>query len=330
MYHGVIMRPEQYAAAALTGRLRTQKVATLQELQSALGCQGESTVFRKLKALSYLSSYSHAGKYYTLPEIAQFDDRGLWSWKKTIHFSQQRTLKRTIEHWVAASPSGYFEPELERGLQVTVRGTVLRLLHEGRIDREKVAGRYLYGSSDPATRLRQTTTRQNALQAGHEPPGPEVLHHEMKAAIVLFFSQLNEQQRRLYAGLESLKLGRGGDQKIADLLGVDPHTIAKGREALLKRDIAIERIRRAGGGRPPLEKKHRNPQIDRAGHGLRHRGRPDDRPQVDAQNDREDQRAIECRGDRGLPPDRRAFAQEDGLRAARQSQEKDHRLERAP
>src|SRR3989454_3927703 len=79
---------------------------------------------------------------------------------------------------------------------------------------------------------------------------------ELKAAIVLFSSMLDEKQRRLYAGLESLKLGYGGDQRIAEFIGMDPHTVAKGRRELLEQDLEIDRIRKAGGGRKRLEKKH--------------------------------------------------------------------------
>ena len=82
-----------------------------------------------------------------------------------------------------------------------------------------------------------------------------MLQHEIRAAILLFFSVLNEKQKRLFAGIESLRLGRGGDRQIAQWLGLHPQTIAQGREELLKRDLEIERVRRAGAGRPPLEKK---------------------------------------------------------------------------
>jgi hypothetical protein len=85
--------------------------------------------------------------------------------------------------------------------------------------------------------------------------GARVLPDELKAGIVLFFSLLDERQRRLYAGLESLKLGHGGDRKIADLLGLDPGTVAKGRQQLLTRDVELQRVRKRGGGREPLEKK---------------------------------------------------------------------------
>ena len=80
---------------------------------------------------------------------------------------------------------------------------------------------------------------------------------ELRAAIVLFFSLLDEQQRRLYAGLEALKTGRGGDGRIAELLGVDVGTVARGRRELLAQDVEADRVRRAGGGRPALEKKLR-------------------------------------------------------------------------
>lgn len=86
-------------------------------------------------------------------------------------------------------------------------------------------------------------------------PEPQAVAPEAKAAIVLFFSLLDEQQRRLYAGLQSLLLGHGGDQQIAALLGLDPHTVAKGRRQLLEQDVLVDRSRRSGGGRHPVEKK---------------------------------------------------------------------------
>jgi hypothetical protein len=83
----------------------------------------------------------------------------------------------------------------------------------------------------------------------------EVSPDEMKAAIILFYSLLDEQQRRLYAGLESMKLGHGGDSVLAEFLGLDPHTIARGRHQLLDQDVAVGRIRPRGAGQTPLKKK---------------------------------------------------------------------------
>ena len=71
----------------------------------------------------------------------------------------------------------------------------------------------------------------------------------------LFYSLLNEKQRRWYAGLESMKLGLGGDQRLSELLKLDAQTVARGRRELMDGDLDVERVRRIGGGRKPLEKK---------------------------------------------------------------------------
>ncbi|MGH9651776.1 MAG: hypothetical protein ACRD3I_15090, partial [Terriglobales bacterium] len=81
------------------------------------------------------------------------------------------------------------------------------------------------------------------------------LTDEAKGALLLFFSTLNEHQRRLYAGMESVRLGRGGDRWIAQITGLDVHTVSRGRRELLAQDLALDRIRGRGGGRPPVEKK---------------------------------------------------------------------------
>ena len=96
-----------------------------------------------------------------------------------------------------------------------------------------------------------------AQEAAAEGAEVEKVSDEVKAALVLFLSLLDEKQRRLYAGLEALRTGRGGDQQIAKLLGMHPQTVAKGRHELLQQDIDAERVRRPGGGRKPVEKKRR-------------------------------------------------------------------------
>ena len=78
---------------------------------------------------------------------------------------------------------------------------------------------------------------------------------EFREGLLTFLETLDEKQRRLYAGLEALKRGRGGDRHVATLLGIHPHTVARGRQELLTRDVVVERTRRVGAGRKRLEKK---------------------------------------------------------------------------
>jgi hypothetical protein len=81
------------------------------------------------------------------------------------------------------------------------------------------------------------------------------LSPELKAGIILFYSLLDERQRRLYAGLEAHKVGYGGDRKIAEFLGMDVHTVARGRREILAGEVERQRVRQTGGGRKRAEKK---------------------------------------------------------------------------
>ena len=85
---------------------------------------------------------------------------------------------------------------------------------------------------------------------------PDLAAEEAKAVVLLFISTLDERQRRLYAGLESLKLGHGGDHYIAELFGMDPHTVAHGRNELAEGNWDDRQLRAPGGGRISTKKKH--------------------------------------------------------------------------
>jgi hypothetical protein len=257
------MRTVQYDPQELVKLLRKRKIATMPELKAALETQVDSTVFRKLRELKYRTSYSHRGSYYTLDRIARFDARGLWSFRSVL-FSRYGTLVSTVEGFVDDSEAGYFVGELDNELGVGVKEPLLRLVRAGRIAREKVSGLYLYCSSNRARRKQQTRARKTEMAEQGEMRSIAVsamLLDELKAALVLFFSLLDEKQRRLYAGLESLKYGHGGDRRIAGLLGVDVSTVARGRGELLMRDVELERVRKPGAGRKPLEKKRQKSSL---------------------------------------------------------------------
>jgi len=249
------MRPIIFAADPLRRFLRKERIATLPQLKQVLGTDADITVFRKLKELAYHTSYSHRGSFYTLDEIAAFDHRGLWSCDE-VWFSRLGTLKATAEAFVTQAPAGYFAAELDDLLHLPVKEPLLQLVRQGKLARQAVSGLYLYCAADQKQRQRQLLARQ-ALREQPAAGGIRPSHpaDEMRAAIILFASMLDEQQRRLYAGLESLQLGRGGDRQIATLLDLDPHTVAKGRRQLLAQEVEVDRVRRAGGGRKRTEKK---------------------------------------------------------------------------
>lgn len=250
------MRPATFAADSLRQFLLRSTTATLPDLKRALGTDVDLTVFRKLKELDSLTSYSHRGRYHALRQLAHFDADGLWSHDQ-VWFSRHGTLLATAEAFVNGSPQGYFAEELAQTLHVETQDVLRQLTQRQRISRALVAGLYLYTSTDPTTRQRQRLLRRSVqtVPTITDASKLEVSPDEVKASIMLFFSLLDERQRRLYTGLESLKLGRGGDTILADFLGLDPHTVARGRQQLLDQEVETGRVRKPGGGRKRVEKK---------------------------------------------------------------------------
>jgi hypothetical protein len=250
------MRPSSFAASTIRQFLVRNQIAELRELKQALGTSVDITVFRKLRQLDYLSSYSHRGRYYTLREVAHFDVNGLWSCQ-SVWFSRYGTLLTTAEAFVNQAAKGYFAEELAQTLHVEVHDVLLQLVRQRRVTRRQVSGLYLYTSMTPDLRRQQLLARRTSqtVPIATDITSLEISPDELKTAIILFYSLLDEQQRRLYAGLESLKLGRGGDPQLAEFLGLDPHTVSRGRQELLDQNVAIGRVRRSGGGRKPVEKK---------------------------------------------------------------------------
>ena len=245
------MRPMQYETSSLESLFARQRIATLEELKRALGTDVYMTVLRKLRPLGYLCSYSHGGKFYTLEKLARFDAHGLFRVGSAC-FSQFGSLLDTATHWVTESPAGYYVAELNRALGVHTKDALRLLARHRRVVREEMAG-YLYCALDPQVRQAQLLQRRQPMAGA--PVAGEQLTEEAQAALLLFFSTLNEHQRRLYAGMESVRLGHGGDRWIAQITGLDVHTVSRGRRELLAHDLALERIRGRGAGRPRVEKK---------------------------------------------------------------------------
>jgi hypothetical protein len=242
------MRPVRFVLQPLLDLFRRLRALTMPEMKTALGTRVDMTVFRKLAAVDYLTSYSHRGGYYTLKSIPRFDAHGLWL-ARGAWFSRHGTLLRSAEAAVQESPAGYLASELDALLHVPVRDVLLALTREGRIDRHDFHGLYLYTAKDRLRRQAQRAARQALWARVDEEPD------QQRAAIVLFYSLLDERQRRLYAGLESLKQGHGGDRKLAAILGLDEETVARGRHELVEAGGQPDRVRQTGGGRPRAEKK---------------------------------------------------------------------------
>ena len=165
------------------------------------------TAFRKLQDLDARTSYSHRGGYYTLDELADFDARGLWSFAG-VRFSRAGTLVATAEAFVQHAEAGHFVDELDNLLHVGTQDALRKLAGDGKLTRHKLAGQFLYCAPDLAQQTHQLRARRLLMATpglGRPLPDADLMPEELRAAIVLFASLLDERQRRLFAGLEALK-----------------------------------------------------------------------------------------------------------------------------
>ena len=83
---------------------------------------------------------------------------------------------------------------------------------------------------------------------------------EAQAQAQSFFKTLSERDQRRFAAVEAKRLGRGGIEYIAGVLGCSTRTIGRGIDELerLPEDPAAGRVRRPGGGRKKELRPNRN------------------------------------------------------------------------
>lgn len=227
----------------------TKKVLSLTEIKKTIGSSSRITALRKCKRLEVVSSYSHAGSYYTLPNIPEYDQNGIWSCN-SIWFSSKKTLLETICCLIMKSEDGYFSHELDKLVHVRTGDALTKLFKNKRLERSRISTRYLYTwSSHTSAQLKKRKSKLSVkVVYGYE-------SKDRITSLKLFISILNEKQKRLFLGFESLKHGVGGDYAIAALTGVNRDTIRKGRKELEAENISAERVRGIGGGRKGLKKK---------------------------------------------------------------------------
>ena len=246
------MKTEKYSSAKVRSFLKKHKIANMKQLMKELGTPSRNTVILKLKELECVTSYSHNGTFYTLKELCSFNRNGTWSYDGVL-FSSAGTLVNTAMQFIEQSTNGMSVAELDGVLHVSTKLSLLNLFKDGKIYREKHGGVFVYFAKSKKTRKDQIIKR--SPRQGDIFSNSDAMPNDVKAAIILFFGLLDEHQRRLFVGLESIKIGKGGDAKIATIFGVDPHTVARGKKELIDRDLDMQKIRRKGGGRKSIEKK---------------------------------------------------------------------------
>ena len=157
------MLPPDASENALRSFFRKHSIAEISELFHLLETRSRMSVFWRLKAIGYRSSFNHAGRYYTLVDVPRFDQWGLW-FHRNVGFSRTGTLKATVVELVEGSTTGMTPKELLALLKLPLANTLYNTLHElrqgARIRRQALAGYHIYLSADPGRADEQLLKRR--------------------------------------------------------------------------------------------------------------------------------------------------------------------------
>jgi hypothetical protein len=205
------MLDKNASAKALKRQFRRFCLVDLNALYETLKTRSRMSVFRRLLQLGYLTSFTHRGRYYTMSDIPQFDQYGLW-FHQGVGFSRVGTLKNTIVELIENSVAGLTHRELELLVRIRVHNSLLALVRDKRIGREGVEGAFLYVSSDPDQAEQQIVRRQKQLADVCEHPFGlpastiiEVLVEALQAGVVPVLVARQLTARGVSVSIEQVK-----------------------------------------------------------------------------------------------------------------------------
>ena len=139
---------------------REFKVLTLKQVALKHECSIR-TVQRKSARLPVLRSYNKNSRYYTLSDIPDFNNNGIWRYRD-IFFSVNGNLWKTVKNLILASERGLNGNEIGEIVNLSPRSFMHHFREMGCVFREKHEGVYVYFSDDPATYSEQCSKRVHA------------------------------------------------------------------------------------------------------------------------------------------------------------------------
>ena len=152
---------------------RRRMILTLAEVAELIH-SSIHTARRRLKEWRALNSYNQNGRYYTLPDVPEFDSNGLWQ-RRGVFFSRYGNLKQTVVELVRRSQAGLDAGEMRSLLGIEPRSFLSVFARHPQIKREKTRGRFVYYCSDSAVYEKQRQSRWALNTKGRQPTAFEAV-----------------------------------------------------------------------------------------------------------------------------------------------------------
>jgi len=120
------------------------------------------TVLRHLKEIGYITSYNKNAKYYTLLEIAKFNETGIFN-HKGILFFRNGGIRELVIKEIESGEKGFTAEELNTKIGTRVSVQLHQFVRKNLIIRRKYSSFYVYYSIDESTQKKQVKNREKEL-----------------------------------------------------------------------------------------------------------------------------------------------------------------------
>ena len=216
------MRTPIFHLQHILDAFKRKKVLTKEELLKVTGCS-TMTAWRLLSQHGYYTSYNDNARHYTIAGIPQFDEHGLWNYRKA-RFSKWGSLTKTIIGLVQESPAGLTAEQLQQVLKLkNVKPHLTRLIEKKSLAREKMEGRFVYFSLPPASGRKQQKQREKETEQARSiqalPPLEQIV-----ALLVEIIRRPQNTPRQWARRLarQGVRMATGDIQAVLDHYQMDP------------------------------------------------------------------------------------------------------------
>lgn len=192
------MPSQNVADEQVRRHFRRRKIFTIEELADRLAAS-KRTAQRRLQQWRALSSLNHNARYYTLPDVPEFDSHGLWRYRQVL-FSQYGTLARTVVALVTQSPQGLSAAELTERLGMNGHSFLSQLAAHPELRRHKFGGRFVYFAAEATLCAEQQRARRTLA--------PKALLPRAPAAVAILVERIKQPELDVEA--LAARVRRGG------------------------------------------------------------------------------------------------------------------------
>jgi len=153
----------------LAGYINSKTVVEFEDLKERFPGRSESSLRRDLSKLGCVTCFTDNSKYYTLPDIPDYDGFGLWQYG-AICFSRHGTIKETARVLINESARGLSHTDLSSILGIQLYNPLKALLKEGSVICETDGHIMTFYSGDGEISKRQRNKCSNAARYSADHP----------------------------------------------------------------------------------------------------------------------------------------------------------------